>query len=154
MSSYKRTAHLLPAGIAGLCATLAITAAMVGTAAAAAAVDFGTQNLRGAQDFRASQSDAGLSALTAPAQDFGTHDYRGAKDLTAADSTAGTTMSNKPYQALLVFSAAVARVAPTEALQPGQTVASIASVGSIGDQVPWTPASVVSSAPQPGQTGW
>jgi hypothetical protein len=143
MSSHKRTAHLLPAWIAGLGATLAIAAAMVGTAAAAIVVDAGTNGFRGAQDFRSSQSDAGLSALTAPAQDFGTQDFRGAQDFRSAASAA------------YLSAAAPFGTEITSALQPGQTFASIAAGnygGSIGDEVPWAPASGLTSALQPGQT--
>lgn len=138
MSSYKRTSHLLPAGIAGLGATLAITIAMVGTAAAAAAPDF-----RGARDFTSSQSDVGLSALTAPAQDFGTQDFRGAQDFRSAESAAALS------------AAAPSGSEITSALQPGQTFASIPAgnySGSVGDEAPWAPAFGLTSALQPGQT--
>ena len=132
MASYKRSAHLLPSGIAGLGATLAIAVAMVGTAAAAAAPDY-----RGAQDFRASQSDVGLSALRAPAEDFGTQDFG------TAGSAAGLS------------AAAPSGLEITSALQPGQTLTSMASgnySGSVGDEVPWAPVSGLTSALQPGQT--
>jgi hypothetical protein len=143
MPSHTRTAHLLPAGIAGLGASLAIAAAMVGTAAAAPAQDFGTHDFRGSQDFRAAQSDVGLSALTAPAQDFGTQDWRGSQDFRAAESAA----------ALSVDALSAPRI--TAALQPGQTDSLVTSgnySGSVGDQVPWAPASGPTSALQPGQT--
>jgi hypothetical protein len=138
MASYKRSAHLLPAGIAGLGATIAIAVAMVGTAATAAAPGF-----RAARGFTSSQSDVGLSALTAPAEDLGTQDFRGAQDFRSAES------------ATVLSAAAPSGPEITSALQPGQTVTSMASgnyKGSVGDQLPWAPASELTSALQPGQT--
>ena len=143
MPSNKRTAHLLPAGIAGLCATVALTAALVGTAAAAPAQDFGAHDYRGAQDFRAAESDAGMSALSVPVQDFGSQDFRGAQDFRSAESAAALSAADSSGQGI------------TDALQPGQTVASMTSSysgGSVGDQAPWEPASGPTSALQPGQT--
>ena len=141
MSSHKRTAHLLPAGIAGLGATLAIAAAMVGTAAAAP--DVRAPNFMGAYDLRSSQSDAGLSALSAPATDLGTQNFRADQDIRSAETTAALSGA-APFGPEI-----------TSALQPGQTVDSVASgdsSGPIGDEAPSVPASGPTAAPQPGQT--
>jgi hypothetical protein len=72
MSSHKRTAHLLPAGIVALGTTIAIVVAMVGTAAAAAVpgagspVHTGSQDFRGAQDLGSAVSVATTPTISAP----------------------------------------------------------------------------------------
>ncbi len=100
MPGYKRTAHLLPAGIAGLAATLAIAVAMVGTAATS--VDTGSQDYRGARDLGLAPRPAAATSV-----DTGSQDYRGARDLRSAAGLGATSTISAPKM--------------TEALQPGQT---------------------------------
>jgi hypothetical protein len=138
MPNNRRTSHLLPAGIAGVAATLAIAVAMVGTAAAAQARDY-----RGVQDFRAAESDAGLAPVTTPIEDIGAQDFRGVQDFRAAESDAGLSV-DAPSATVI-----------TTALQPGQTDSQVTTgnVDSlIGDPTQLVPSSGPTSATQPGQT--
>jgi hypothetical protein len=151
---------------------------MVGTAAAAIVVDTGTNDFRGAQDFRSSQSDAGLSALTAPEQDFGTQDFGGAQDFRSAESDAALsaaapsgseiTSALQPGQTDSLLSPGnidysmgdpikfLRASAPTSALQPGQTYSLVVPRAAAYDPAHehLTSALGPTSAPQPGQTGW
>ncbi len=135
MFSHRRTTHLVPAGIAGLCATIAIAAAMVGaaTAAAVSSVDTGAGNFHGERELGLAARPATISSV-----DAGSGNFRGDRDLTVAASLGGPS----PV---------------TEAPQPGQVYFSITTGdggGPIGDPKPVTSALGPTEAPQPGQTGW
>jgi hypothetical protein len=121
MPSNKRIVHLLPAGIAGLGATLAIVVAMVGTAAASVAVDTGTQDFRGARDLGLAPRPAVATSV-----DTGSQDYRGARDLQSAAGLGATSTISAPKM--------------TEALQPGQTVSTaISNTGGYNAEGQWVP---------------
>jgi hypothetical protein len=185
MSRNKRIAYLLPAGIVVVGATIALVVALVGTAAAATvpAVDTGSQNFRGEEDLvpaaRAMLAPKITEALQ-PGQTVsevapgnGSSSVGGQTSWTPASGPASA-----PQPGQTGWSDAYAGVAPmtsepqiTEALQPGQTVASAASPfagydpahehiatgngsGPVGGPTSWTAAPGPASAPQPGQTGW
>jgi hypothetical protein len=159
MSSFKRTTHLLPAGIAGLGATLAIAVAMVGPAAAAVV----------SSAYTGSQLPATVAAVSPV--DTGSQDYRGKQDMglvAGLGATLEITEALQPGQTVSTatsgnvdFSigdatAPTPALGPTSALQPGQTdshvVARVASYDPAHEHLtsaPWP-----TSAPQPGQTGW
>jgi len=123
MPSNKRIVHLLPAGIAGLGATLAIVVSMVGTAAAAVVVDTGSQDYRGAQDLGLAPRPAAATSV-----DTGSHDYRGTRDLQSAAGLGATSTSAPKI---------------TEALQLGQTISTaISNTGGYNAEGRWVPGRV------------
>jgi hypothetical protein len=146
MPSYKRTSHLLHPRIVLLAATMAIAAAMIGTAAVAAAAS--APNVSSA--LQPGQTDS----LVAPALGGGM--VYGAALWAPAHGPSEALQPGQTYASVAPVSLGNAVGGPTSALQPGQTDSLVAGAVSqpVLGSVMWTPAPGPSVAPQPGQTGW
>ena len=110
MPSHKRTAYLLPAGIALLGATIAIVVALVGTAAAAAVSSVDT----GSQDFHGDRTWGGRRVGTTP---------QSAPTITAALQPGQTVSAVAPGNGSASVGGPTpwtAASGPTSAPQPGQ----------------------------------